>query len=66
MCEEEIEIDISNYRSKTLIEFFDLDIDIVVTAYESVKTAGSMFPGTNKIIHASFPDPSVETETEED
>ncbi|HWQ63666.1 MAG TPA: arsenate reductase ArsC [Methanospirillum sp.] len=63
---EEIGIDISYHRSKALIEFFDLDIDLVVTVCDSANAACPMFPGAKKMIHVSFPDPSSATGSEED
>jgi len=62
----EIGIDISHHRSKELIEFFDLDIDLVVTVCDSANAACPMFPGAKKTIHVSFPDPSEATGSEED
>ena len=63
---EEIGIDISHHRSKALIEFFDLDIDLVVTVCDSANAACPMFPGAKKMIHVSFPDPSGASGSEED
>lgn len=63
---KEIGIDISHHRSKALIEFFDLDIDLVVTVCDSANAACPMFPGAKKMIHVSFPDPSGATGSEED
>ena len=54
---QEIGIDISQHRSKELIEFFDQDIDIAVTVCDSENAACPMFPGAKEMIHASFPDP---------
>lgn len=63
---KEIGIDISHHWSKALIEFFDLDIDLVVTVCDSANAACPMFPGAKKMIHVSFPDPSTATGSEED
>lgn len=63
---KEIGIDISHHRSKALIEFFDLDIDLVVTVCDSANAACPMFPGAKKMIHVSFRDPSGATGSEED
>lgn len=63
---KEIGIDISHHRSKALIEFFDLDIDLVVTVCDSANAACPMFPGAKKMVHVSFPDPSGATGSEED
>ncbi len=62
---EEIGVDISHHRSKALIEFFDLDIDLVVTVCDSANAACPMFPGAKQMVHVSFPDPSSATGNEE-
>ncbi|MFH0968345.1 MAG: arsenate reductase ArsC [Methanobacteriota archaeon] len=62
----DIEIDITHHRSKALIEFFDLDIDLVVIVCDSANAACPMFPGAKKMIHVNFPDPSGATGSEED
>nr|WP_319540859.1 arsenate reductase ArsC [uncultured Methanospirillum sp.] len=63
---EEIGIDITHHRSKALIEFFDLDIDLVVTVCDSANAACPMFPGAKQMVHVSFPDPSGATGNEEE
>ncbi|PWR74890.1 arsenate reductase ArsC [Methanospirillum stamsii] len=55
---DEIGIDISNHRSKPLLEFFDTDIDIVVTVCDGAKSVCPVFPGAKKTIHQGFTDPS--------
>lgn len=62
----EIGIDISHHRSKELIEFFDQDIDQVVTVCDSANAACPMFPGAKKMIHVSFPDPASGAENEDE
>jgi len=62
----EIGIDITHHRSKALIEFFDLDIDIVVTVCDSANAACPMFPGAKQMIHVTFSDPSGANGDEED
>jgi len=59
----EISIDISGQRSKLIDEFFDRDIDIVVTVCDSAHQVCPFFPGAKKILHADFPDPTVCTGT---
>ena len=54
----EIGIDITNHRSKPLLEFFDKNIDIVVTVCEGAKSVCPVFPGAKKTIHQGFTDPS--------
>lgn len=62
----DIGIDISHHRSKELIEFFDLDIDQVITVCDSAHAVCPMFPGAKKTVHISFPDPSSATGSEEE
>ena len=54
---DEIDIDISGNRSKPLIEFFDTDIDIVVTVCDGAKAVCPVFPKAKRTIHQSFVDP---------
>lgn len=63
---QEIEIDISHHRSKELIEFFDQEIDQVITVCDSANAVCPMFPGAKKTIHVSFPDPSTATGQEDE
>jgi len=55
---DEIGIDISHHRSKPLMEFFDNDIDFVVTVCDGAKSVCPVFPGAKKTIHQGFIDPS--------
>ncbi len=54
----EIGIDISSHRSKTMGEYAGEKFDYVVTVCDNVKEACPYFPGADKLIHHSFPDPS--------
>lgn len=63
---DEIGIDISSHRSKALLEFFDTDIDIVVTVCDGAKAVCPVFPGAKRTIHQGFTDPSSATGTEEE
>lgn len=60
---EEIGIDISGHRSKIIYEFFDLEIDFVVTLCDSARQNCPFFPGGKTVIHTGFPDPSACTGT---
>lgn len=63
---QEIGIDISAHRSKNLTEYFDTDIDIVITVCDAANTVCPFFPGAKKTIHMGFPDPvSVNGTSEE-
>jgi len=63
---DEIGIDISNHRSKPLLEFFDTDIDFVVTVCDGAKSVCPVFPGAKKTIHQGFTDPSSGTGPDEE
>ena len=60
---QEIGIDISNQRSKALIEFFDMDMDIVFTVCDGARAACPVIPGAKRTIHQGFTDPSSTTGT---
>lgn len=62
----EIGINISNHRSKPLLEFFDSDIEIVVTVCDGAKAVCPGFPGARRTIHQRFTDPSSATGTDEE
>jgi arsenate reductase len=62
----EIGIDISAQRSKDLGEFIGEKMDMVVTVCDAAAATCPMFPGAKRTIHASFPDPSAATGTEEE
>lgn len=54
----EIGIDISGQRSKALDEFLGQPFDTVVTVCDSKKGSCPFFPGAERMIHRSFPDPT--------
>jgi len=62
---EEIGIDISRQRAKSIQEFRDEMFDYVVTVCDRAKESCPIFPG-RRIIHRSFPDPSPGRGREED
>lgn len=55
---EEIGIDISKNRSKSIKEFLNMEFDLVVTVCDSAKESCPFFPGGKRYIHKSFEDPS--------
>jgi len=63
---EEIGIDISQYRSKLVDEFYGLGIETVVTVCDAANKVCPFFPGAKEVIHQSFPDPSAFTGTDEE
>jgi arsenate reductase len=63
---KEIGIDISGQRSKLIDEFFGKGIVTVVTVCDSAQGACPFFPGSQDVIHQSFPDPSAFKGTDEE
>lgn len=57
--------DWSKYKSKSINEFLDQEIDRVVTVCDSAKEICPFFPGAKQHIHKSFEDPSTFTGTNE-
>ncbi len=56
---EEIGIDISKNRSKSVEEFTDEEIDFVLTVCDSAKENCPYFPAKTKLVHHSFDDPAA-------
>lgn len=54
----EVGIDISAQRSKTADEYAGRPFDIVVTTCDEAKEACPLFPGAERTIHWSIPDPA--------
>ncbi len=63
---QEIGIDISHHRSKTLDEFTGTSIDLVVTLCNNAKAVCPVFSYAKKTIHHGFSDPHAGTGSEED
>jgi arsenate reductase len=63
MAEEDI--DLSAARSKSIEEYLDRDLDLVVTVCDSAREACPVFPG-GELVHHSFRDPSTITGSEEE
>ena len=63
---QEIGIDISGHRSKSVDEFLDQDLDYVVTVCDRAKESCPFFPGGRKPMHKGFQDPSSAAGTEEE
>jgi arsenate reductase len=62
---QEIGIDISDNRSKSVDEFADKEIDYVLTVCDNAKENCPYFPAQTQRIHKSFADPaSVEGDEE--
>jgi arsenate reductase len=54
---QEIGIDISHHRSKSVDDFMDQDLDYVVTVCDHAKESCPFFPGGRKPMHKGFQDP---------
>lgn len=63
---KEIGIDISNHRSKSVVEFKGEKFDYVVTVCDSAKENCPFFPGAKEYIHQGFEDPSSFEGTDEE
>ena len=56
---QEIEIDISHHRSKTLDEFRGASFDIAVTLCDNAHVICPFVPGAKRTIHHGFTDPHL-------
>ncbi len=61
---EEIGIDISNARTKSINEFRDVPFDLVVTVCDSAAEECPVWLGAGKRVHVGFPDPAKVTGSE--
>ena len=59
---EEIGIDISRHRSKSVEEFLGQKFDIVITVCDNAQAACPVFPSGGRQIHWPFPDPAVNSD----
>ena len=55
---DELDIDISSNRTKSVDEFQGVQFDYVITVCDSAKAECPFFPGAVNYLHQSFPDPS--------
>ena len=63
---QEIGIDISHHRSKTLAEFKGVTMDLAVTLCDNAHVFCPIVPGAKKTIHQGFADPHLTPGTEEE
>ena len=63
---QEIGIDISHHRSKTLAEFEGVPFDLAVTLCDKAHAICPVVPGAKKMIHRGFADPHLTPGTEEE
>lgn len=59
-------IDISGHTSKVYIGLMEVPWDYVITVCDDANERCPLFPGVQKRLHWSFPDPSRATGTDED
>ena len=62
----ELDIDLSRKNSKSVKEFLNREIDLVVTVCDGAKESCPFFPGAKKYIHKAFEDPSKFQGTDEE
>jgi arsenate reductase len=62
---QEIGIDISNHRSKTLAEYEGIPFDLSITLCDSAHAICPVVPGAKKTIHHGFADPYLTPGTED-
>lgn len=55
----EIDIDISDHRSKSVDEYSGQEFDYVITVCDNAKEQCPVFPGKTTLIHWSFDDPAT-------
>ncbi|MDD1683045.1 MAG: arsenate reductase ArsC [Methanoregula sp.] len=63
---DEIGIDISHHRSKTIDEMTGLTFDLAVTLCDNAQRICPVVPGAKKAIHHGFPDPHLTPGSDED
>ena len=63
---QEIGIDISHHRSKTLAEFAGVTFDLAVTLCDNAHAICPIVPGAKKTIHHGFADPHLTAGTDEE
>jgi arsenate reductase (thioredoxin) len=63
---QEIGIDISDHRSKTIDDMKGAPFDLAVTLCDKAYAACPLVPGAKKTIHKGFPDPHLGPGTDEE
>ena len=63
---QEIGIDISTHRSKTLDEFRDIPLDLAITLCDNAHKVCPVVPSAKKTIHHGFADPHLTPGTDEE
>ena len=62
----ELGIDISHHRSKSVDEFSGQEFDYVITVCDDAKESCPVFPGRTQHLHWPFPDPAAAGGSRED
>lgn len=62
----EMDLDLSQGRSKSIDEFAGQSIDLVVTVCDSARESCPVFPGARQMLHWPFEDPAHATGSEEE
>lgn len=52
-------VDISNHRSKNVVDLLHIQFDFVITVCDNARESCPLFPGKAKIIHRGFDDPPI-------
>ena len=63
---KEDNIDISAHTSNNVLEYTNIDFDLVITVCDNAKERCPYFPSNAKLFHYNFPDPAKATGTEEE
>ena len=63
---DELGIDISGQRSKSMAEFQDQEFDLAITLCDSAQKQCPLFPGAKRLLHMGFPDPAQAAGSEEE
>jgi len=63
---QEIGIDISNHRSKTLAQYEGVPFDLAITLCDKAHAVCPVVPGAKKMVHHGFADPHLTPGTEEE
>ena len=62
----EIGLDLTSARSKSVEEFMDQTIDLVVTVCDSARDSCAVLPGARAMLHWPFEDPAEASGTDEE
>lgn len=57
----ELGIDISGHQPKSVDQFRDVDLDLVVTVCDDAAENCPLWPGQGRVVHMGFPDPARAT-----